>query len=135
MVKKTMYVFWGGMLTLCAAFGFLPVSAGAARGAMITLAVLSFIPPTVIVTLSSREGASADLWRIRNLSIASLSLTLAALLANFATLAAPEWAGNALYAILIIVSSPMICGQYWILSLTLWAALLWTCIILLKKRK
>ena len=60
---------------------------------------------------------------------------LLTLIGNFLTLAAPEWVGNVLYAVLVMVSSPMVCGQIWIISLLLWAALMWTCILLLGKRR
>jgi hypothetical protein len=42
--------------------------------------------------------------------------------------------GNLLHILLIIVSAPMVCGQYWVLSLFLWACLMIWAQKLLKKK-
>ena len=69
---------------------------------------------------------------IRNLSVASLALTLVLLVVNFLSVGASKAAGDVLYVLLIILSAPMVCGQVWVLSLFLWACLLMVC---LKYRK
>ena len=40
-----------------------------------------------------------------------------------------------LYYLLVVVSTPMICGRYWVYSLLLWAILLWCCIAALRRKK
>ena len=64
------------------------------------------------------------LLRVRLVSIASLSLTLIFIIVNVLSVRASAAAGKALYDILQLVSAPMLCGQYWALSLFLWACLL-----------
>ena len=135
MVKKSLSIAWGIMFALCAGLGFFSNPAGVARAAMIALAVLTFVPPGVLIFLSWKTRAMDTLRLIRNLSAASLGCTLAVLVVSFLTAMEAEWVGNALHAALTIISSPMICGQIWILSLLLWAGLMWTCILLLKKKK
>ena len=135
MVKKSLYIAWAFMLLLCGLLGFVVVQGGPAYAVMIFLAVLCFIPPVIIVVLSVRQGSAPDLRRVRNVSALSLGMTLVLLLGNFLTVAAPEWVGNLLYGALVVFSSPMICGQIWILSLLLWAALLWSCLVLQRKIK
>ena len=135
MVKKSLYIAWAFMLLLCGLMGFVAVQGGPAYGVMIVLAVLCFVPPAILVYLCARDGSRADLRRIRNLSALSLGVTLALLVGNFFTIAAPAWVGDILYALLVVLSSPMICGQIWIISLLLWGALMWTCIHLLGKKK
>ena len=93
------------------------------------------MPPAVIVWRGWQDKDLEALRLVRNLAIGSLAVTVAALLGNFFTLAAPQWVGDLLYAVLVMVSSPMICGQFWIMSLLLWAALMWTCILLLGKKR
>jgi len=61
---------------------------------------------------------------VRILAILSLSLSLIALVANFLSILGTEALGNALYVVLVLVSVPMVCGQYWVMSLFLWACLL-----------
>ena len=61
---------------------------------------------------------------IRKLSLASLVLTAAVLIISVLSFLAPEWVGNFLHILLILVSVPMVFSQYWVLSLFCWACLL-----------
>lgn len=135
MVKKSPYVVWGILLALCALLGFIPEPAPAAANVLTALAVVSFIPPAVVIYLSWKARSDFDLKLIRSISLGSLVLTLALLVANFLALGATEWVGDLLYGLLVVISTPMVCGQIWVVSLVLWAALLWTCVILLGKLK
>ena len=124
-MKKSMYfALWGGLFMLCAAFGFFPEPQGFMKWLLVALALAFFVPPALLARQAAREAHRPTLQLIRNLSIASLVLTVAVLIGNFLCVMAPEGVGNALYVILVIVSSPMVCGQYWLLSLFLWACLL-----------
>ena len=72
-------------------------------------------------------GAAGDrhlLALMRNLSALSLGLTALLLILNFLTAFHSELLGNILHAVLVVVSSPMICSGHWVLSLFLWACLL-----------
>ena len=60
-------------------------------------------------------------------------MTLLTLVANFLSLGAGDAVGEGLYAVLVIVSSPMICSGYWLLSLFLWACLVVVSMDILKK--
>ena len=99
------------------------------------LAVAFFVPPVLIVHQSWKQQDRKTIRLVRNLAIESLIATIVILISNFFTLAAPEWVGDALYAVLVIVSTPMVCGQIWVISLLLWAALMWSCILLLGRKK
>lgn len=130
MKNHTLFALWGGMFILCACLGFIPSPAGAVKWLLVALSVGCFVPPLMLV----QQGDRKTLALIRNLSLASLILTVALILVNFLTVAASETVGNLLHYILIIVSSPMACGQYWILSLFLWAYLMIASITALKKK-
>ena len=69
---------------------------------------------------------------VRNLCALSLGLTLLLLIVNFMTALSSEFLGTVVYGILTVVSAPMICSGYWVLSLFLWACLL---MVSLKKSK
>ena len=131
MTKKSLFILWAVMYALCAGFGFVPEPEAAAKVCCILLSLLFFVPPAAIVYLGWKEQDREAIRLVRNLALGSLSMTLAVLAANFATLAASTWVGDLLY----IVSAPMVCSQVWILSLLLWGALMWTCIHLLGKKK
>ncbi len=135
MSKKVLYPVWAVIFAICAGFGFVPEPAGAAKVCCTLLSLLFFVPPAVIVYLGWKERDFSAIRLVRNLALGSLAATLVVLVVNFMTLAVPYWVGDLVYAVLVIVSAPMVCSQTWILSLLLWAALMWTCILLLGKKK
>lgn len=134
MKKNALFVLWGGLFGLCAALGFIPEPTGALKGLMVSAAVLFFLPGWLLFAIASREGDRMTLTLLRNLSIASLLLTVVLLIANFLSVFFSETLGNILHYILTIVSTPMICGQYWVLSLFLWACLMTACMGKLKTK-
>ena len=71
-----------------------------------------------------KAGDKKELSRLRTISIASLTATVVMMLLNILSVGAGDLAGNMVYALLILVSSPMVCSQLWMLSLFLWACLL-----------
>lgn len=129
MKKKLLFIIWGGLFALCAALGFIPNPEGALRILLILLALLCFVPPLVLI----RQGEKPVLRLIRNLSLLWLGLTLTLICLNILSASGSLAAGNLLYRLLVIVSSPMICGQYWIISLFGWAYLLFDAIQALRK--
>jgi len=128
MKKSTLLLIWGGLYIACVLFGFLPEPAGALKAFMVLLSLGFFIPPVLLL----RSG-NARL--VRNISIGSLVITLVFIIANFMTYDSSKTVGNVLYGFLNVVSAPMICSQYWIVSLFLWACLMVASISKLKKRK
>ena len=120
MNKKMLFTLWGVLFILCAGLGFISVSAGAMKGLMTTLSVLFFLPPALLLWQADRETALL----IRNLSMLSLGVTMVTLILNFVMAVSSKFLGNMLHYVLVIVSAPMICSGYWVLSLFLWACLL-----------
>ena len=120
MKKSTLYALWGGMFSLCAGLGFIPEASGVLAGSMTVLSVLSFVPPVLLLY----PGDEASRVVVRNLSAVSLGLTLGLLVLNFLCATQSEVLGKVLYAMLVIVSSPMVCSGHWAMSLFLWACLL-----------
>lgn len=124
MTKKKLYIVWAAMFVICAALGFIPTPKGAAYWSMFLFSLLFFVPPTILLYKAGKGRDKKELRRIRMISLISLGLTLLALALNFLSVDATEAAGIAVYYILIIVSSPMVCGQVWVVSLFLWGCLL-----------
>ena len=111
MSKKLLFALWGGLFILCAGLGFIPgfsqnVSAGA-QAVLTVLAVAFFAPPACLIYGAKKEKDA------RTLKLVTM--------------------GNVLFAVLIVVSSPMVCSGYWALSLFLWACLLIVSHSLLRK--
>ena len=93
--------------------------------------------PTIclnIICATYGKSIRHDLQLVRNLAAWWLVLTTALLVINFMSATAPVHLGDLLYAVLVIVSSPMICGQYWVLSLFGWAFVMFAAMAQLKKK-
>ena len=130
MNKKMLYILWGGLFVLCAGLGFLPE----VKGWMTAASFLFFLPPALLLYKADREKDRHTLLLVRNLSVLSLAVTLITLILNFVLAVSSETLGNILHYVLTIVSAPMICSGYWVLSLFLWACLLMVSLKLLRKK-
>ena len=133
MKEKILYAIWGCLYILCVGLGTVDNAQGIGKVLLMLTAVIFFIPPAIILYDGLREKRRKTLVRVRIISIVSLSLTMVVLIANVMSIAASEAVGNFLHELLILVSAPMICSQYWVLSLFLWACLLMVSLKKLKK--
>ena len=124
MKSQFLYALWGALFILCAGLGFIPEPAGVLRVLLTGLSILFFLPPAVLVWKGRREKDRMALSLVRNLSIASLSLSVLLIIANFLTVFRSELLGDILHGVLVVVSSPMICSGHWAMSLFFWACLL-----------
>ena len=124
MKSQFLYALWGTLFILCAGLGFIPEPAGVLRVLLTGLSILFFLPPAVLVWKGRREKDRMALSLVRNLSIASLSLSVLLIIANFLTVFRSELLGDILHGVLVVVSSPMICSGHWAMSLFFWACLL-----------
>lgn len=134
MKKQNLYIAWGVLYSICAGLGFIPEPEGVLTGLMVTLSLLFFVPPAMLLYHAVSREQYGTIRLIRNLSLASLGTTLVTLVVNFLSVGASEAAGDVLYGLLILVSAPMICSRLWVLSLFLWACLLMVCLKYAKKK-
>ncbi len=135
MKKSKLWTLWGVLFILCAVLGFIPSPENGVKGMLVLASLLFFLPPALLLYGAHARRDRHTLALVRNLSAMSLGVTVVVLIVNFASLTLPNWMGDALYALLIVVSSPMICAQYWFVPLFLWSCLLVTSIHLLKGKK
>ena len=124
MKNQFLYALWGALFILCAGLGFIPEPAGVLRVLLTGLSILFFLPPAVLVWKGRREKDRMALSLVRNLSIASLSLSVLLIIANFLMAFRSELLGDILHGVLVVISSPMICSDHWAMSLFFWACLL-----------
>ena len=124
MKEKILYALWGCMYILCVGLGFVKNPEGIGKVFLVLTSVLFFIPGAVLLADGFRTGNRKAVKRIRWICMTSLSLTLLLLILNFLSLQWKVTAGRIVYELLILVSAPMICSQYWVLSLFLWACML-----------
>ena len=134
MNRKFLFTLWGVFFILCAGLGFIPEPTGVLRAALTAVSVAFFLPPAVLVYTAGKSADSHTLKLVRNLAALSLVLTLVLLVANVLCAMGSAWLGSVLNSLLIIVSAPMICSGYWVVSLFLWACLLIASLSALKQR-
>ncbi len=124
MSNTFLYIAWGVLYAVCAGLGFIPSPDGVALGLMILFCLLFFLPPVILLRRAIQENNRKTLVLIRNLSLIWLITATVLLVLNILSVMFSALAGQVLYYFLILLTSPMICGQYWVLSLFLWACLL-----------
>ena len=124
MKKWILYCIWGCMYILCAGLGFIQDPPTASKIALVIISLLFFVPGAMLLWRGLRDNDRKEILRIRVISLSSLGLTLIVFVANLMSISAPKAVGDALYELLVLVSAPMVCSQYWVLSLFLWACLL-----------
>jgi hypothetical protein len=135
MNNQKISMIWAFLYGACAALGFIPNPVGALSGFMIVLSVAFFIPPAVLVYRSIKNRDFLLLKKLRYLSLIWLGLTTVMVSLNFLSVEASEAAGKVLYWLLILVSSPMICSQTWIVPIFLWGCLLTVCLQYREKKE
>lgn len=117
MSNKHLYAAWGVLYILTAALGFIPEADGLAAIGMTLLSILFFVPGFCLLYRGEKK-------RVLILSILSLALTVLFLLLNVWSVGMSRDMGDFLYWVLCLVSVPMFCSRFWILSLFGWACLL-----------
>ena len=137
MTKKNLFALWGALFVLCAGLGFVPLNgepSALVQGLLTAASVLFFLPPAVLVYRAGKTGDSNTLKLVRNLSLASLGVTLVLLVLNLVSAMGSEALGDLLHGMLVVVSAPMVCSGYWALSLFLWACLMMESLKLLRRK-
>lgn len=129
-----LYGSWLWLYLLCAGLAHVTEPSSLQSAAMTLLSLVFFVPGVILLVDGLRKGDQKQLRLLRWISIASLGLTLVLLVANVLSALASEILGNVLYELLIFVSVPMVCSRHWVLSLFLWACLLFATFIGRKKK-
>ena len=134
MKERVLYISWAVLYAICAALGFYGEATGFGKVLFVLTALIFFLPGIGLLILGYRDRNRKILHRVRIISVVSLVLTLCFLVANMAV-AAAETTNKLLHVLLALVSAPMLCGQYWAMSLFLWACLLFATFIKQPKEK
>ena len=127
-----LWIAWGSMYLLCTACGFINVTSGFLSGLFLLFSIGFFIPGGMLLWNGIKNSEHNTVKVVRILSILSLSLTVLMIILNFATARDSATVGAVMYWILILVSTPMICSQVWVVGLFGWACLLMGSIMKIK---
>ena len=123
MKNKTLYILWASLFALCALLGFFRERVTEGQWLMTFLSVAFFAPPGALLWQARKNKDEHTRLLVRNLSGASLGLTLVLLVVNFLSVMGSSWLGTVLNALLTILTTPMVASGYWALSIFLWAFL------------
>ena len=135
-MKKTwLYIAWFCLFLATTVLGSVEPGSKAMKAVMIGLSVCFFIPPGILLYQGISQGDRAQVILLRKISLISLAATFVLLVANFVSTSASQQVGDVLYALLIIVSAPMVCSQLWVMSLFAWACILMTSLMYCPKKK
>ena len=124
MKEWILYAAWLCFYILCVGLGTVENVEGIGKVFFVLTALIFFIPGVTLLVLGMKEKNKKMILRVRIIAICSLVLTVTAFCANVFAVGASSQAGALLHDLLNVVSAPMFCSQYWILSLFCWACLL-----------
>jgi len=125
MKKNTiLYSIWAVLYCACVGFSFVKDPTAGEKAFLVALSLAFFIPPFYLVFRARKEKSRKTLLALRLVSVLVLVLSLILLVLNFLSVYFSAKTGLVLYVLLVMFSVPMVCIQYWVLGLFLWASLL-----------
>ena len=119
-----LYAAWLCCYILCVGLGTVENVEGIGKILFILTSLIFFIPGIWLLVLGVRQKNRKITLRVRIVAICSLALTVIVFSINVAVAASGNLS-SFFHDLLNLVSAPMFCSQYWILSLFCWACLLW----------
>lgn len=129
MKEKILYAVWACFYILCVGLGFIPDPEGLGKVLLVMISVLFFVPGFLLLQDAMETRSPKQLLRLRLVCAASLTLTFVLLVVSFLTARSGAAMGSLVHELLALVSAPMLCSQYWALSLFLWACLFMATIV------
>ena len=124
MTNTFLYIAWGALYIACAGLGFISAPEGFAAVLMVFFSLMFFVPPAILLYRAVKGENMKAIRRIRDISLVWLITATVCICMNILSVMASEFAGRVLYYILIVATAPMVCSQYWFISLFAWACLL-----------
>ena len=121
--ELVLYAIWLCLYILCVGLGTVDQMEGIGKVFFILTALIFFIPGTMLLVMGIREKNKKTVLRVRMIAVCSLVLTVVLFCVNIVAAAAGR-VSPVLHDLLNLVSAPMFCSQYWVISLFGWASLL-----------
>ena len=118
-----LYAGWICLYILCVGLGTVGNMEGVGKVFFVLTSLIFFLPGAWLLGMGIKNKNRKTVLRVRIIAICSLALTVIVFCANVAAAAAGT-VSPFLNDLLNLVSAPIFCSQYWILSLFCWACLL-----------
>lgn len=119
-----LYGIWLCLYILCVGLGTVEQIEGPGKVFFVLTSLIFFIPGVCLLVMGKKEANRNMVLRVRIISLCSLALTVIVFCVNIMAVTGSGEAGAFLHDLLNLVSAPMFCSQYWILSIFCWACLL-----------
>ena len=123
MKLKSVWLSWLYLFILSAVLGFIP-AAGFLKAVFVMVAVGFFVPGFILLTKADHRDDQKTIRLVRNIAIFALILATVLIMLNMLSATMTKAWGDVFYGMLVIFSAPLICGQYWVLTLFGWACLM-----------
>lgn len=127
--KGKLALAWGILYGICVVLGFIQTDNGLLQAIFALVSIGFFLPGGILLYEALEKRDKKVIRTVRYLSLTSLCLTVLALIGNVLTLPSSEAVGDRMFGLLIVVSAPMVSSQAWVISLFLWACLLFSSFI------
>lgn len=124
MKKSYLYIAWAVLYSVCVGVSFTPSPQGVGEMLLVATALLFFVPPYWLLWQARKTEDRRTVVILRSVAICVLALSALLIALNLVSVNMSSETGLVLYVLLVMFSAPMICGQYWLMSLFLWACLL-----------
>ena len=135
MKMKGIWFSWLYLFILCAVLGFIPPAPGFFKVLFALVAAGFFVPGFVLLIKADHRDDEKTIRLVRNIAIFALILTTVLFMLNFLSATMTKAWGDVFYVMLVVFSAPLVCGQYWVLTLFGWACLMVYGTTLLKKER
>ena len=120
-----LYMIWGGLFALTAVLGLVfPGAEGFGRVLLLVCTAGFFLPPWLILAKARDAGNKSHVRLIRYLALGSLVLTMVLFCAGILSVRFGEALGNVVHVLMTIICAPLMCGNYYVLPMFLWATLM-----------
>lgn len=132
MKKKTVvYVVWAVWYLICLFLSLGKPPVGWAKAPFVLVGLLFFVPPFYLLYISKKGAKTIKL--VRTISTVSIATFVVLYALNLMSVNWSVTAGRVLYYLMVVFCAPIMCGQFFAVSLYLWGCLLWACILMLRK--
>lgn len=124
MKEWILYAAWLCLYILCVGLGTVENVEGTGKVFFVLTGLIFFLPGVLLLMLGRKEKNKKMLLRVRIIAVCSLVLTVTVFCTTVLAVGSSANLGSFLHDLLNLVSAPMFCIRYWILSLFCWACLL-----------
>ena len=129
--KSVVYALWAAWYLICLFFCLGAEPVGLAKVSFVVIGLSAYAPPFYLLYLSKKDAKTIKIVQI--ISIASLAAFAVLFVLGVLSVNWSAEIGRVLDLLFKIFCAPVVCGQFWVVGLFLWASLWRACVLMLRK--